>query len=79
MFEDLAQEGLFPDVFTEHCSKWICPHLNDEYLKGFLLRKVRILDVKKARINGLFLYHFMHHKIKTMLQVIDFITNLAEA
>lgn len=79
MLEDLTQGGLFTDFFTEHGSKWIYPHLKDEYLKGFLVRKGRILDVKKARINGLFLYHFMHHKIKTLLQVVDFITNLAEA
>jgi hypothetical protein len=39
MLEDLTLGGLFTDFFTEHGLKWFCPHLKDEYLKGFLVRK----------------------------------------
>ena len=54
VLNDSTPGGLFTDVFTEPTSKCISPHLNDEYLKGYLLSKGRTLDVKKARINGLF-------------------------
>ena len=73
VLNDSTPGGLFTDVFTEPTSKCISPHLNDEYLKGYLLSKGRTLDVKKSPYKRAFLYYFMHYKIKTILQAIDFI------